>query len=287
MNSPLDLKKLIIFTILALVIPMGYSETTIIGNMDIYWSLTGEITNLYPYSVFVAVPDNITYSEKTLKSSQGFLTVNLIEDSSYYDMAQPDKNYITTLNGKKGFWIPPYTTVKIKIYGNMTNSLVVDNTQGNFNVSGPGVVASTKIANLKEIFPVAERDGIKLNNFKLYVRGTIKKENTDVLGVIIPAPIVLKDYYRFNKIMGRYNTDIWIDSYSEWVADHTSKRKYYTEYNSWFLDNSLIPTIGYEINTVSLRPFDIPAISYTTSSSKDVEFSYKMYWKEKSNKLYY
>jgi len=287
MNSPLDPKKLIIFTILALVIPLGYSETTI-ASMDVYWSLTGEITNLYPYSVFVAVPDNITYSEKTLKSSQDFLTVSLIEGLSYYDMIIPDKEHITTLNGKEGFWIPPYTTTKIKIYGNGTYSLVADNVQENFDVSGPGVVTTTGIINPSEIFPMAKRNGIKLGDFKLYVRGTIKKENTDVLGIVIPAPMILKDYYRFNKIMGRYDADIWMDSYSKWVEDHTSKRKYYdTEYSNWLLDNSLIPTIGYEINTISLKPFDIPAISYTTSSSKDVEFSYKMYWKEEDKRLYY
>ena len=66
------MKYIIPIILLIVLIPIGFAETAI-ATMDGYWVLTGEITNANPYTVFVAVPDNIDYTDKTLKSSNDFL----------------------------------------------------------------------------------------------------------------------------------------------------------------------------------------------------------------------
>ena len=41
-------------------------DETTIAELYTYWKLTGEITNTYPYSVFISIPEDIEYSLKSL-----------------------------------------------------------------------------------------------------------------------------------------------------------------------------------------------------------------------------
>ena len=268
------MKYLIFIMLFISIVPMVCAETTI-ATMDGYWTLTGEITNTNPYTVFIAVPDEINYYNKSLKSSDNFLKVNLTDNN--VNTTNAVGFYSTVLNGKKGFWIPPYTTVKIKINGIMDYSLNIDEKQDNYDVSGPALVDKTKILDLKQLFP-AYKKGIKLDRFRLYVRGSIKKsDNTDVVSLIVPAPLVLKDYCRFNKILGKYDTDVWVDSYNAYINNH--KKLSSKKPNLDVFDDALVPNMEDDLGMdVHLKLFDVPAMTFTTSSSKDIDYAYAMYW---------
>ncbi len=280
MNFILKPKSIIIFTILALIIPTIHSET--IATMDGYWSLTGEITNTNPYTVFVAVPDKTEYTAKSLKSSKDFLKVSLNDELNNSPTGLVFYN--TVLNGKKGFWIPPYTTVKIKAIGLFNYTLSADESQTNYDVAGPALVDTTKVLYLKQVFPIYKK-GIMPNNFKLYVRGSIKKSDSiDTLSLIMPAPLVIKNYYKFDKVIGTHDIDVWIDSYNKYIDKH-KKIKYKQNpelYNN--IDDALVPKMDNDFGMdIKLKTFDVPAMVFTTSSSEPIDYGYVMYWDNNHN----
>ena len=260
---------------------MVCAETTI-AQMEGYWTLTGELTNTNPYTVFVAVPANMSYSYKTLKSSSDdFLKVNLNDELNNSPVGIVF--YDTVLNGKKGFWMPPYTTMKIYIAGIYDYSLNIDETATNYDISGPALVDKSKLIDVKTIFPIYKK-GIKLNEFKLYVRGNISKSNnTDILSIVVPAPVVLKDYYKFNKLLGKYDADVWIGSYNKYIDEH-KKISYKQNPELYEIDDALIPIMDDDFGMdVNIKIFDVPAMAFTTESSKSIDFAYTMYWDEKYN----
>ncbi|MBA2840637.1 hypothetical protein HNP87_001169 [Methanococcus maripaludis] len=281
----LNVKYLIIFLFLISIIPNAHSETTV-ATLDTYWSLTGEITNEYPYSVFITIPEEIEYIEKDLKSSKNFmeLTNGESDDDDDEESTDPVTFDITPkseLNGQEGFWIPPYTTANIKMYSTRVDVLTTkedddeeddDEVVRTMGISGPAAYPKTKLIDLSEIIPASKKDKIGLDNFKLYVKGSIVKNDTDVLSILIPAPIVLKDYSTCDKFISKYSVNTWVDSYSDWVSDHNEL----SSYGSTMLDNTLVPV--FDLGPGFYKTFDVPALVYTTSSNQELSFSYKMYW---------
>jgi len=271
---------LIFFTILVLTIPsscMGADIATIEGE----WKLSGEITNTNPYTVFVIFPDEVALSEKSLKSSDDFSIVSLNDESNNSLIWVDFDNTLLKLNGKRGFWMPPYTTMKIFMNSNYSYTLGADESATNFDISGPALVSSTKLIDVKTMFPIYKK-GVKLNEFKLWVSGNIhKSEDTDVLSIIIPAPVVLSNYYKFNKILGKYDKDVWIDSYNDYITKH-KKMNYKQNPELYEIDDTLIPNMDDDVlgMDVKLKIFDVPAMVFTTTSSESLDFAYTMYWNE-------
>lgn len=248
--------------------------------MNGYWTLTGEITNTNPYTVFVAVPDKIEFTDKSLISSKDFLKVSLSDNIE--NNTRGVVFYNAVLNGKKGFWIPPYTTMKINTVGLLDYTLNVDESQTNYDIAGPALVDTTKILNLKKVFPIYKK-GVMLDDFKLYVRGSIKKQNSEVISMVVPAPLVLKDYYQFNKVLGRHDIDVWVDSYNSYIHKH--KEMTYKQnpdlYNN--VDDALVPNMGDDLGNenINLKLFDVPAMVFTTSDNHNIDYAYVIYWDKK------
>jgi len=287
MKAVLNTKYFFIFLFLIFTLNSVSAETDV-ATMNTYWTLTGEITNLYPYSVFITIPEEIEYQTKDLKVSKNFIKLKNGEETdddeeeTSTDPVTFDISPTSELNGKNGFWLSPYTTAKFKMYSNRTDVLTTDETDEEddeedgivrtMDIAGPSAYPKTKVIDLKELIPASKKQGIKLDNFKLYVRGSVKKEDTEVMSVVIPAPIVLKDYGSCDKFISKYSVNKWVDSYSGWVGGHNE----ISNYGSALLDNSLIPEFDYGITYY--KTFDVPALVYTTSSNKEFDFSYKMYW---------
>jgi len=288
MKAVFNIKYFFIF-LFAIFVVNSVSAETDIATMNTYWSLTGEITNLYPYSVFITIPEEVEYQTKELKVSKNFIKLKNGEETTEddeggetsTDEVTVDISPISELNGKNGFWLSPYTTAKFKMYSNRTDVLTTDESDEDdeedgivrtMDIAGPSAYPKTKIIDLTELIPASKKSGIKLDNFKLYVRGSVKKEDTEVMSVVIPAPIVLKDYSSCDKFISKYSVNKWVDSYSDWVSGHNQ----ISNYGSALLDSSLIPELDYGISYY--KTFDVPALVYTTSSNQEFDFSYKMYW---------
>jgi hypothetical protein len=253
---------------------------TTVASVETYWILDGEITNLYPYSVFISVPEEIEYVTKDLRSSKNFVKLTSGETSDVRDKITVDISPMAELNGQKGFWLYPYTKVNFKMYSNRTDTLSTENEDGDgvtrtMEIVGPSIYPKTQLIDLNELIPASKQTGIKIDNFKLTVTGSIKKRDTEVMSIIVPAPVVLKDYSRFDKFTGRYSLNRWVDSYSDYIFGH----KETSNYGLALLDNSLVPILDFGI---SYNIFDVPAIVYTTSSGNEFDFFYQMYWYEKN-----
>ncbi len=268
-----------IFPVLFIILfsPSVFADT--IASMDGYWTLSGELINTNPYTVFITIPSNLTYTTQSLKSSDDF-TVLTVKDNVNSITAWAEYNSI--LNGEKGFWMPPYSKVQVELRGVINCSLDSSNAQDKYEISGPALVDTVKLINLKNIFPVY-KEGVELNNFNLYVQGSIlKSNNTDTISMIIPAPIVLQNYYQFDKIVNDHNVDVWVYSYNNYITKHEKLAEHKTQnpelYNN--LDEALIPNMDDEGIGVDIKPkiFDVPAMVFTTSSKEPLSFAYTMYW---------
>ncbi|ACX72001.1 conserved hypothetical protein [Methanocaldococcus vulcanius M7] len=263
-------KIIIIFIISAILLSLNFGERTI-AKMGYSYTITGEITNTNPYSIFVAVPSNISFEEKTLPKPKDCLsaTLDLVNQTSgvvYYS---------DIFNGKKGFWIPPFTTVKIRIYNynKTTYDINIDNSQSDYDVVGPAVVDKVKVLDLNTLFKDAEDKGIKIGKFKMYVDGYVVKEDTDSISIIIPAPIIIKNYDEFYKIVGNGDADVWISSYNSWYEKQL-ERKGINPNN----DNPLIPQDNGVLEPPdNFKIFDVPAMAFTTSSFHPIDFYYIVY----------
>jgi len=246
------------------------------------WKLSLEITNTNPYTVFVAIPDTVWSYDLKLPYSEDFqkLIVWGIVATSV------DKN-TTVLNGERGVWIPPYTTVKVQRHGFFVYYLNVSVIPDKHKVVGPALMDNVWVFDGDLLETHLRKDGVKLSNYRLLVRGKIVKmsNHTEVLSMVIPAPLVLK--------LGRYDVDIWVDSYREYILKHRmlSLKRYSKRYNNkvetpvFYIppDDSLIPTIDDILVPVRIhdvpKPFDVPAMVLTTDDGnhKSIEFSYVMY----------
>lgn len=284
---------LILFLFLFINLSQTSAET--ICKIEGTWRLSFEITNTNPYTVFVAIPENIHFSDRSLKYSTDFTKLSInVEVTTNKDM----NDYYTTLNGKIGIWIPPYTTVKIYKNGNFSYILNTPGVEDEFKVIGPALVDVIKVfdeTQLKSLY----KYGIIVDNYRLYVDGKIiKSPDTEVISMVIPAPLVLDDYDSFRKLVGRYDVDIWVDSYREYIKGHKriALRRYSQLYNS--IDDSLIPNIDDDLvvynsldsavealdndlrsKDIHLKLFDVPAMVFTTDDGeyKPLRFSYVMY----------
>ena len=270
--------KYIFFLIFFIIsIPLVSGETAI-ANMDTYLTLTGEITNTNPYSVFISTTQNISLTDKSLNSPNNFelLTVN----STVINNTELNLNTIT-LNGIEGFWMPPYSTVKLKFGQEKEHTISSDGTAGSYEVVGPGLVNKVETINIKTLFE-ARKKGILLNEFKLYVRGSVEKsDDTDMLSLILPSPIVLEGYYKFNKIMGTKDIDVWKDSYNDYLKGH-DKISHKENPELYEIDDTLVPKMDTDFGIdTKLNVFDVPAMVFATSEKQPIDFAYTMYWDEK------
>ncbi len=270
---------LLFFTLLFLSLSFVSGEVVSISTINYNWYLTGELTNVNPYSVFITIPNTGTEEVTQLNSPESFLKVTV---GSSNDTIISWHEYETKLNGKEGFWIPPYSTLKIRVFGQpKLLDLTVDNTQPEYELSGPGLVSQYININPYKLFPIYKK-GVLLNNFKLYVYGSIEKtDDTDVLSIVVPAPLILNNYYRFNKIISSNEVDIWDGSYKDYL-ERQNKLTYKMNPELYNIDNSLTPiedgSLGINYN---LKPFDVPIMAFTTSDTKPVNFAYTMYWDSK------
>jgi len=278
--------RAVIPLILFLLFILPQTSAEIIGEIEGTWKLSFEITNTNPYTVFVAIPDYINFSDKSLKYSTDFTELNTI---GIVTTNKDTKDYYTTLNGEVGVWIPPYTTVKIYKDGSFLFLLNAPVERDKFKVVGPALMNMTCVFNEIQLKPLY-RYGIRVSNYKLYVNGKIiKSYDAESMSIVIPAPLVLKDYDSFHKIIGRYNTDIWIDSYRKYVYEHKkmSSKRYSELQNSIndilvpMTDDILVPVMDDNLRNkdANLKPFDVPAMVFTTDDGeiKSLEFSYVMY----------
>jgi len=267
-------KLLILILLFSLFLPPNFGERTI-AHMSITYKLTGEITNTNPYSIFVAVPSNITFEEKTLLKPKDFLDVNIEKTESSSNIS-----HSTVFNGKEGFWVPPYTTVKINIYHYLpiTYDITIDESQKSYDVVGPVVANKVNVINLNKLFPDAKYKGIKIGNFKLYVRGYIVKGNdTESISMIVPAPLVIENYDEFHKILGKEDVDVWERSYNDWYKNQMKRKNINIDNNDPLvpkMDDSLL--LDDNINS-EFEIFDVPIMAFTTSSSQPINFYYIIY----------
>jgi hypothetical protein len=267
-------KLLILILLFSLLLHSNFGERTI-AQMSITYKLTGEITNTNPYSIFVAVPSNITFEEKTLPKPKDFLDVSVSTTQTPGIVF-----YETVFNGKEGFWIPPYTTVKINIYHYLpiTYDIKIDESQENYDVVGPVVINKVDVIDLNKLFPDAKYKGIKIGKFKLYVRGYIVKGNdTESISITLPAPLVIENYDEFHKILGKEDVDVWERSYNDWYKNQMKRKNINIDNNDPLvpkMDDSLL--LDDNINS-EFEIFDVPIMAFTTSSSQPINFYYIIY----------
>ncbi|HIP90145.1 MAG TPA: hypothetical protein EYH22_01180 [Candidatus Nanopusillus sp.] len=284
--------RVVILLILLLLFILPQISAKTICNIEGTWELSFEITNTNPYTVFVAIPEEIYFFDRSLdlKYSEDFLKLDRDGNVATNDDIE---NYYTTLNGKVGIWIPPYSTVKIDKDGNFSYNLSTSNWNG-FEVVGPALMDTTKVLSETQMMSLYKY-GIKVSNYKLYVKGKIvKSPNTEVISIVIPAPLVLENYDIFHKIMGKRDADVWINSYKRYVNKHKTMS---SKPSNISIDNTLVPIIDDTIIPVvddslipviiksqegkndNSKPFDVPAMVFTTDDGeiKPLEFSYVMY----------
>ena len=185
MRAVIPLMLLLLF-----ILPQISAKT--ICNIEGTWKLSFEITNTNPYAVFVAIPEEIYFFDRPLdlEYSEDFLKLDI---DGKIATNEDIEDYYTTFNGKIGIWIPPYSTVKIDKDGNFSYNLSTYNWNG-FKVVGPALMDTTKILSETQMMSLYKY-GIKVHNYKLYVNGKIvKSPNTEVISIVIPAPLVLENY---------------------------------------------------------------------------------------------
>ena len=257
------MKKIILFlTILFFLnIVNGLNVATV--NYSFYF--VGEIINENPYPVFVAVPNYINFNHKILPVPKSAVspTISVSNGTELYVTFYDD-----IFNGRKGFWIYPFTSKKIVIYSQpIVKTVSVPDNITEYKIIGPIVYNSIDVIDLNNIFKYLKYNGIKIGEFKMYVSGTITKGDTDTLSIIFPIPVMFDRYSEFYKLTP--DLDIWID-YNDWYYSQIKKiEKIKLE------DNPLIPNDNLFESSYYIQK--IPAIAYTTSSDQPLEFSYVMY----------
>ena len=277
----------VVLLLFIIILPQIYAETYIklvspetktVCQVYGTWKLSFEITNTNPYTVFVAIPEAIGYYDKSLKYSKEFQKLDVKGIVATYI---EEDNY-TTLNGEKGIWIPPYSTVKVHKYGIFTYNLSTTVIPDRYKIVGPALMNVISVFDETLIEKPLYKYGVKVDNYKLLVNGkVVKSSDTEVISIVIPTPLILKDYDSFNKLLGRYDVDVWVDSYRKYVNKHkTMSSKRYPELHD-SIDDTLVPIIDNDFvdMDMNLKPFDVPAMVFTTDDgeSKPLEFSYVMY----------
>jgi len=262
------------------------------------WKLSFEITNTNPYTVFVAIPDTVWCRQESLPYSEDFqkLYVSGVV-ATYVD------NNTVILNGERGIWIPPYTTVKVQRRGIFVYNLNVSVVPDRHKIIGPALMDTTWVFDENFLEEYLRKYGIKVSNYRLLVDGKIVKrsDNTEILSMVIPAPLVLKEYDYFHKIVGKRDVDMWVSSYRRYINKHKMMSlKYNDSVDNTsiitvdttlvpIIDNTVIPVVDDSLIPIIIKsrenkdadskPFDVPAMVFTTDDGefKSLKFSYVMY----------
>jgi hypothetical protein len=296
-------KFILLFLLSIIAIPLTFAQnetttpTETFGKIHLSYSIIGEITNLNPYSIFIAMPDGyieIESSETLPIPSDGVIqaTIEKPENVTYY-ILKPEK--LTKFNKKFGFWLPPYTTTKIKlrVYDCNMSIDIESPTEYKFRVIGPAVSNTYNVINIKDIFPYASKEHIKLGKFKLYVDGYVEiysesttnlENNKPVIGsgassIIIPLPLVLKDYKNINLIKDNKAPDIWVNYY-DWYHNFMNTKDYYLMKELEKEDVSdFDPTLSDDFDDIDFEDKYFPAMAFTVSDGGGkIEFYYTMEW---------
>ncbi|ENN95783.1 hypothetical protein J422_05973 [Methanocaldococcus villosus KIN24-T80] len=280
------MRRVLLFLIFFL--PYIYAENVVIGEINLKYTISGEMTNNNPYPIFIALPDEYvvinTYKTLPLPNS-GYCNLDIYQNSTNatYYLIKPELKYMTIFNGKKGFWLPPYTTVKLKmILPNISYALSINiPDEHNFRSVGPAICNKYGVIKLDNIYPNAKRDNIILDNFKLTVYGCLKlNDYSNAYSLIIPAPITFDEYKDIVIIpINDVDDKIWINYY-DWLNGFMKvkrKKKLLDDYS----DNGLLID-DLDINLDK----NYPALAFTTTSTnQNLEFYYIVYWKRKSINL--
>lgn len=289
---------ILLTTLFFIFFPLSFAqnETTIptenLGKIHLSYSIVGEITNLNPYSVFVAIPDGqieIEGSETLPSPNDGIieLTMNKPENVIYYQI-KPEK--LTKFNKKYGFWLPPYTTAKIKlsVYDYNISLDIEAPTEYKFRVIGPAVSNTYYTIDIKNMFPYASKEHIKLGTFKLYVSGDIETSNSESFSIVLPLPIALKDYDDITIIKDERAPDIWVNYY-DWYHNFMNTKHYYLkkELEDDELSSDFDPTISDDdFDDIYFKKEYFPAMAFTVNNGGGkIEFYYIMEWKDRRKKI--
>jgi hypothetical protein len=272
-------KLMILLIMLFISTPTVFSEA--LGEFHLTYKITGEITNLNPYSVFIAMPDGQVVIEDsgTLPAPSGVIQANLIpsENITYYHI-KPD---LTTFNKKAGFWLPPYTTTKIKlaVYDYNISIDVSPPTEYDYRVVEPIVANTYKILKIERMFPYASKEHIKLGNFKLYVDGYLEiYRDAGALSVVLPLPIVLDKYEDFYMRKDKKAPDVWVNYY-DWYYNFINTKNYYLMKELEKEMSDFDPMISDDFSEFDFKQKEFPAMVFTVNEGGGkIEFYYTMEW---------
>ncbi|WP_423793239.1 hypothetical protein ACPB8Q_03235 [Methanocaldococcus indicus] len=295
------MKKLMI---LLIFFSLTFVNSEDFGYLDIDYTISGDITNLNPYPVFIAIPiiENNESMDYSYVKSLPIPNVDVVEINVEYPnttiiyIYKPDK--IVKFNGKYGFWLPPYTTAKLIFRTNYTLNLNFNyNNENTFRVLGPAVLDKYEVIDLNKLFSNKNIDNIKLDNFKLTVFCTLRfNENTvsyklfnvydnnsiniEGVSLIIPAPIILNDYSEIYTSTPSNTPDIWINYY-DWYnrfieSKYNNIYNIYNENNDDWLDSGSLLLDDEANEDINLY---YPAVAFTTTTLKPIDFYYTVYWK--------
>ncbi|MCS3921481.1 hypothetical protein M2325_000154 [Methanococcus voltae PS] len=314
---------LFFFFILFILLSLNatFAETNI-ASINTNWEFKGDMTNNNPYSVFVNVPTEVKYEIKELKKVQYFKTLDYedYDDEGYeYDMLNVGIEPLSELNGRTGFWIPPYSKVTFKFYGAGVDYLVVDYEEDedddNDEEDDDNNEDTIQSSIPKVIINITRGDDLDLDytEDKMEIVGPMVLSNIKIIDMneFIPAyknnGIELSNvrlYVRGNLVNLAGGTisivmpaPIVLNGYSEidTYKAINGPKAWIDSYNTWIgkfkelssknnhIDSFLLPTItDYSISSNSL---DVPAFAYTTDSPEEVGFYYVVKWEPKSSDL--
>ena len=283
------MKKPILFLIFFITFPIVFAQSETVntpeafGKIHLSYTIIGEITNLNPYSIFVAIPDGqITIeSYKSLPlPSKGITPASISESGgiTYYHL-KPER--LTKFNKKEGFWLPPYTTTKLKlrVYDYNLTVYVGTSTENDYRVIGPAVANTYKVLKIENLFPHASQEHIKLGNFKLYVDGYIEiYKNVGTSSVIIPLPLVLDNYKDLRILKDKNAPDVWVNYY-DWYHNFINTKNYNLIKELEKEISDFDPMLSYDFNEFEVKKKEYPAMAFTIDEGGGkIEFYYTMEW---------
>jgi hypothetical protein len=287
------MRRLILFLIFFITFPIVFAQNETMnetskytfdtfGKIHLTYTIVGEITNLNPYSIFVAIPDGQVTIEsyKSLPlPSDGIIHANIVESGLIYYHLKPER--LTKFNKKEGFWLPPYTTTKLKlrVYDYNLTIYVEAPTEYDYRVIGPAVANTYKVLKIENLFPHASKEHIKLGNFKLYVDGYIEiYKNVGASSVIIPLPLVLDKYKNLYIIKDKTAPDVWINYY-DWYHNFINTKNYYLIKELEKEISDFDPMLSYDFNEFEVKKKEYPAMAFTIDEGGGkIEFYYTMEW---------
>ncbi|WP_456418604.1 hypothetical protein, partial [Methanocaldococcus infernus] len=229
------MRKITLF--LLFLLSLGGVNGLVIAEVNYSFYFTGELVNNNPYPVFIGLPYKIDFEEKSLSVPKSALEVNIskINNTLLYT-CYLHTYHETNFNGIKGIWLYPYSSKKIIIYSDpIVKQISVSDNLTEYSIIGPVVYNKIDVINLHDIFKNLRYRNVEIKNFKMYVSGYIKKENTETLSIIFPIPVMFNRYSQFFKI--KPDLDIWT-TYDKWYYHQIKNVERLEEIKS---DDPLIP----------------------------------------------